>query len=316
MEIFHSYVKLPEGIGSFIHRLIGSGWDDSDILSIFFCITGSYLGWVFFFWSIGPCGLLAKLWKLVAIVFPAFFRSGFQCHVWATLVDQIEHHFPWLVVWNIFFFHWECHHPNWRSHSTSRSFSQGLDVNLAVRQWGKKKRHDVSASQLSHPEPFWVIWHFCALIALKNQSSCDQCGAHPILVPFLHVLVVLFSFSGLSIQAVHPSISVLISPFRLVESVESVESVEYLGFLLVFSAFSVDDHSPFRCLDRHVRPVRWVPTHWAALSVTSRAKPLVLLPVGEEVKDGSDETGHTCNMYVESMYMIYVSTTYMIYASM
>ena len=174
----------------------------------------------------------------------------------------------------------------------------------------KEKKHDVSASQLSHPEPFWVIWHFCALIALKNQSSCDQCGAHPILVPFLHVLVVLFSFSGLSIQAVHPSISVLISPFRL------VESVEYLGFLLVFSAFSVDDHSPFRCLDRHVRPVRWVPTHWAALSVTSRAKPLVLLPVGEEVKDGSDETGHTCNMYVESMYMIYVSTTYMIYVSM
>ena len=37
---------------------------------------------------------------------------------------------------------------------------------------------------------------------------------------------------------------------------------------------------------------------------------------GLEVKDGSDETGHTCNMYVESMYMIYVSRTYMIYVSM
>ena len=315
MEIFHSYVKLPEGIGSFIHRLIGSGWDDSDILSIFFCITGSYLGWVFFFWSIGPCGLLAKLWKLVAIVFPAFFRSGFQCHVWATLVDQIEHHFPgWWF--GTFFFPLGMSSSQLAKSLHISEFLQGLDVNLAVRQWGKKKE---TWCECITVEPSWAILSHLTFLCFDNSEKpillwSVWCPSHS--CSFSPCVVVLFSFSGLSIQAVHPSISVLISPFRLVESVESVESVEYLGFLLVFSAFSVDDHSPFRCLDRHVRPVRWVPTHWAALSVTSRAKPLVLLPVGEEVKDGSDETGHTCNMYVESMYMIYVSTTYMIYVSM
>ena len=162
-------------IGSFIHRLIGSGWDDSDILSIFFCITGSYLGWVFFFWSIGPCGLLAKLWKLVASVFPAFFRSGFQCHVWATLVDQIEHHFPWLVVWNNFFFqkYWECHHPNWRSPSFFRgvngwSATPHLGVSPKVWTWtspcaNEERKKDMmwvhdSWAILSHLTLLWLLW--------------------------------------------------------------------------------------------------------------------------------------------------------------
>ena len=71
----------------------------------------------------------------------------------------------WLVVWNIFYFpiHWECHHPNWRTHMFQRGGSSTTNQHFFAR----KLKHIWWATMRCPRNPWiwsvsstcrWVIW--------------------------------------------------------------------------------------------------------------------------------------------------------------